>query len=246
MTSPANAPGGMPPPVLPPRPHSRRGPALTVSVAYPVGALHHACPILALGRRRYPQLHRCGTIGCGLRFLASGHRHCCSTCRRTGGIGHSHRCGHMQHELWTQVLRFDPSMLTTHQCMTSGCGRSASGGHRTCCSRYGLSGGQVHSARCHRMMHAGGTQQPTASASSTSTVAAGSGSLAPAHPPATTASVPAGSELSSTATTDPGTQSVLSQGTTDGSLEDAHAWNGSAVAHSGQNHYEPLELDELD
>ena len=96
------------------------------------------------------------------------------------------------------------------------------------------------------MMNAGGTQQPTASASSTGTVAAGSGSLVPAHPPATTASAPAGSELSSTATTDPGTQSVLCQGTTDGSLEDAHAWSGSAVAHSGQNHYEPLELDELD
>ena len=146
----------------------------------------------------------------------------------------------------TQVLRFDPSLQTTHQCMTFGCGRSASGGHRTCCSRCGLSGGHIHSARCHRMMSAGGAQQPMASASRSSTVTAGSGPLAPAHPPATTASAPAGSEPSSTATTDPGTQSVLSLGTTDGSLEDAHAWNSSAVAHSGQNHYEPLELDELD
>ena len=191
-------------------------------------------------------LCRCGTVGCGLQFVASGHRHSCSTCRRTGGHWHSHRCDRTQHELWAQLLRPGPSAPTSHPGSTAGCGRSASYGHRTCCSRCGLSGGHIHSARCHRQVSAWSVQRPTPLAHLQHGDSMRSEPSGPVQvqPPATSTS--AEQLISSVAMPGQETLSVISSEPTDGSGEHPSGEVEIEAPHSGMHHYEPLDLDELD
>ena len=117
----------------------------------------------------------CDTRGCGLRFLANGHRNCCRPCRTTAGRRHSRRCFDTQRRLRNLIGR--DVRCRESECYTAGCNRTAGLGFSCCCSACFDSRGRLHTRRCDRAAasnsHAGSSSEGNVLDTATSICAAG-------------------------------------------------------------------------
>ena len=100
-------------------------------------------------------MKRCVNAGCS-RVCAGRHNTCCSICGmvstrmiESGSSPHTSRCQKVQRHFWQAQETVPASAL--EECWTAGCGRMTTPGFDSCCSRCKLSGGRVHSKRCHYM-----------------------------------------------------------------------------------------------